>query len=125
VEYSPDVYTSGGNSLFGLGQRTILAGATQQSELFRPIRPFNPMAFRMPSTVIGLLVVQIDIQGVLYFANSNDAGVPVELLSEVSTMKDLGLDTIDPASGVTITLANPTAGDLVFSGSFWGTQVRR
>jgi len=32
--------------------------------------------------------------------------------------------TIDPSTGVVFVIANPTADDLVFSGSFYGTQVR-
>lgn len=123
IEYSNTEYTSGGNSYFGFGQSVIPANSRAVLQ-FNPIRPFEPMEMRCPSTVIGLLIEQINIQGVQFFANKAGFGVPIEMYSEVSLLKGLEAATINPDTGVEITIFNPTAGDLIFSGCFRGTQVR-
>lgn len=131
VEYSAEVYRNGGNSYFGMGNVTVAAGASVTYNV-EPIRPFLPLEFRVKSTVTGLMVVQVDIEGTLFFANKNEAqgqqtapGMPVELLSEVSTMSGIEWETINPSTGVSITVLNPTAGSLVFSASFQGIFLRK
>lgn len=123
IEYAPTQYSSGGNSYFGFGQTVVPAGARSVLQ-FNPIRPFEPQELRCPSTVIGLLLEQINIQGVQFFANKAGFGVPIEMFSEVSRLKGLEAATINPDTGVEMTIFNPTGGDLVFSGCFRGTQVR-
>jgi hypothetical protein len=76
-----------------------------------------------PSTTIGLLITQINISGTNLLSNA--LGVPIELLSEVSTFPQILWPTLDTATGVQFVVANPTANDLVFAGAFYGTQVRR
>jgi hypothetical protein len=76
-----------------------------------------------PSTTIGLLITQINISGTNLLSNS--LGIPIELFSEVSTFPQILWPTLDTATGVQFVVANPTANALVFSGAFYGTQVRR
>lgn len=122
VPYAPTHYSSADVSWFGFGSTTVLAGATAPV-VIRPKRPFKPQKLLLPSTVIGLLITKADIGGTNMFAN--DAGIPTELFSEVSTAPQLDWITVEPAVGIEFTIFNPTAGPLVFSGSLYGTQVRR
>jgi hypothetical protein len=122
VPYAPTHYTSADVSWFGFGRTVIAAGATGTVTL-RPKRPFKPQKLLLNSTVIGLLILEADIGGTNMFAN--DAGIPTELFSEVSTAPQLDWITVEPAVGIEFTILNPTAGPLVFSGSLYGTQVRR
>jgi len=124
VQYSPQQYTAGGNSYLGFGRTTIAAGATGVSVQINPIRPFEPLELRCPSTVIGLFIDNITIQGVQFFANRPNVGVPIEVFSEVSLLKEFEAATIQPDTGIEFILSNPTANPLVFSGCFRGTQVR-
>lgn len=124
VMYSPQEFASGGNSYMGFGTTVIPANTNNVPVQVNPIRPFTPMEMRCPSTVIGLQVDQMTIQGVQFFANRPGFGIPIEMFSEVSRLQGLEAATIQPDTGVEFFLSNPTGGDLVFSGCFRGTQVR-
>jgi len=122
INYSPQEYVAGDVTDFGLGRTTIAAGATGTSVTIRPPRPFTPQMLTCPSTVQGLLIKSISIAGTNI--NCGDEGTPIERYSEVSQVPQILFPTIDPSTGVVFVIANPTADDLVFSGSFYGTQVR-
>lgn len=124
VEYSQDAWQSGGNSYFGMGLTVIPANQTVPIQR-NPIRPFTPLEFRAPSTVQGLEIVQMDIQGVQFFANKQDSGMPIELFSEVSRMLGFEWITIQPDTGIAITVRNLTGAPLNFQGGFQGTQLRK
>lgn len=122
IQYSEQEYLAGNVTWFGLGTTKILAGLTGIVDV-KPQRPMTPQSFRMPSTTQGLLVSQISIAGTNIFAGQ--AGTPQEFFSEVSTAPQLEFPTIDTSTGVQITIINPTAGDLFFTGGFYGTALRR
>ena len=122
IEYAPTMYVAGDVSYFGLGQTPIGIGATVPIQV-NPNRPFTPQKFLAPSTVIGLLILSVSIAGTNMFAN--DAGVPIEIFSEVSTSPQMEWMTIEPAVGILFRIQNPTAAVLTFSGTFYGTQLRR
>jgi hypothetical protein len=124
VEYGAQQFSAGGNSYFGLGTTVVAAGAVGQSIQRNPIRPFEPLELRCPSTVIGLLIDQIVIQGIQFFANRAGQGVPIELFSEVSRLLGFEMATIQPDTGIEFIVSNPTGAPLNFSGGLRGTQVR-
>ena len=123
VQFSPPQYVAGDVTYLGFGATSIPAGSTGTNVLVSTERPFTPQKMGCPSTVIGLLVTQVTVSGTNILANQQ--GVPIELLSEVSTFPQVAWPSLDTATGVTFTLQNPTGGALVFSGAFYGTQVRR
>lgn len=122
VTYSDNAYAVGDVTWMGLGATTIVAASQGTKVTVKPPRPQTPQQIYCPSTVQGLLILSIAIQGTNIF-NGED-GVPIELLSEVSQVPQLLYPTIDPSSGIVFTVANPTGGDLTFSGAIYGTQVR-
>jgi hypothetical protein len=122
MQYSPQQYVAGDVTDFGIGRTTIPAGSTGTTFTIRPPRPFCPQMFICKSTVQDLLVKSISIAGTNILCGED--GVPVERFSEVSQAPQILFPTIDPSTGVTFTVSNPTLGDLVFSGSFYGSQVR-
>lgn len=122
IQYSPTIYVAGDVSYFGLGATTVGAGLTVPIQV-NPNRPFTPQKFFAASTVIGLLVLSVSIAGTNMFAN--DAGVPIEIFSEVSTSPQMEWMTIEPAVGILFQIRNPTIAPLVFSGALYGTQLRR
>lgn len=126
-EYSSEVYRNSGDSYFGLGAVNIPAGSTGTTFNVQPIRPFLPLEFRVKSTVTGLLIVQVDIEGTLFFANKSEPGngMAVELLSEVATLGGIEWETINPSTGVSFTIANPTGTDLTFASAFQGIFLRK
>lgn len=122
VQYSPQAYKAGDLTYFGLGVTNVAAGA-QVTLQFTPIKPFAPTHLRTPSTIQGLLLIQIDIGGINVWASS--LGVPIELFSEVATQPPIDWPSIDPAVGIEFTVSNPTAGALNFTGALYGTALRR
>lgn len=123
VEFSQAAYVAGDVTYLGFGSTSIAAGSTGTSVQVLPLRPFTPQKMGNPSTNIGLLVSQVQISGTNIF--SNNAGVPIELFSEVSTFPQIVWPTLDTATGVTFVLINPTGAAIPFQGGFYGTQVRR
>jgi hypothetical protein len=123
ILYSPDAYTAGDVTWYGLGQTIIVAGAVAQPVFSAPIKPFVPQKLLCVSTVVGLLITAVDVGGTNLWASA--LGVPIELFSEVSTAPQIDWPTLDPANGITFTVANPTAANLVFSGAMYGTAIRR
>lgn len=123
VKYSPADYIAGNVTWFGLGRTIITAGATGQVVSVKPLRPITPQKIFCPSTNQGLLITQASIGGTNIFANQ--AGVPIELFSEVSTAPQIEWPTIDTSVGIDFTLANPTGADIPFTGALYGTAVRR
>lgn len=123
VQYSPPQYMAGDVTYLGFGSTVIAAGSIGTPVNVSTNRPFTPQKMGCPSTVIGLLITQVNVSGTNILANA--LGAPIELLSEVSTFPQVLWPSLDTATGVQFVVANPTAGDLVFSGAFYGPQVRR
>lgn len=123
VNYSPPQYVAGDVTYLGFGSTTVPSGSVGTPVNVSTNRPFTPQKMGNPSTVLGLQITQINISGTNLLANA--LGIPVELFSEVSTFPQILWPTLDTATGVQFVVANPTAGDLVFTGAFYGTQVRR
>ena len=123
VRYDAAAYDQGGLSWLGFGATNVPAGAVNQEIPITTLRPFTPQLVYHPSTVFGLLINQVQLEGTNLFANT--LGVPIELWSEVSNAPQIQWPTLDTSTGIQFVVSNPTAGDLSFSGGFWGTQVRR
>jgi hypothetical protein len=123
ITYSESAYVAGDVTWFGFGITSILAGATGQVVSIKPLRPITPQKIFCPSTNQGLLLGQASVGGTNIFANQ--AGVPIELFSEVSTAPQIRWPTIDTAVGIDFTLINPTAGAIPFTGAMYGTALRR
>lgn len=124
VNYSGIVYTAGELSYFGMGAILVPAGATGfQTPSLLPTRPITPQRLGTPSNIQGLLIQAASIGGINLFASA--LGIPIEMFSEVSTFPQMNWPTLEPSTGIQFTLANPTAGDLLFKPVFYGTQVRR
>jgi len=123
VQYSQMAYVAGDVTYLGFGSTTITAGSVGTPVDVSTNRPFTPQKMGCPSTVLGLLITQVNVSGTNILSNAS--GVPIELLSEVSTFPQVLWPALDTATGVQFVVANPTSGDLVFSGAFYGTQVRR
>jgi len=123
INYAPMDYVAGDVTWFGIGRTVIATGGARQTIDKKPQRPMAPQSFRSPSTVQGLLLHEISIAGTNIFNASE--GVPIEFFSEVSTAPQIVFPTIETSTGVQFVVSNPTAGDLVFSGAFFGAAVRR
>jgi hypothetical protein len=122
VQYSDPQYVAGDVTYLGFNATSVGAGDTETVTVSTQ-RPFKPQKMGCPSTTIGLLITQVTISGTNILSNA--LGIPVELFSEVSTFPQINWPTLDTATGVDFTVRNPTAGDLTFSGAFYGTQLRR
>lgn len=122
VRYTEAQYLAADVSYLGFGSTSIGAGATVTVNI-PTNRPFRPQKLGFPSTTVGLLVQQVNISGTNVFANQQ--GVPVVMLSEVSTFPQINFPDLDTATGVDFTVFNTTAGALPFQGAFYGTQLRR
>lgn len=123
VNYSPPQYVAGDVTYLGFGATVIAAGSIGTPVNVSTNRPFTPQKMGCPSTVIGLLITQVNVSGTNILSNA--LGVPIELLSEVSTFPQVLWPSLDTATGVQFVVANPTIGALTFSGAFYGAQVRR
>lgn len=123
VQFSPPQYLAGDVTYLGFGATSIPAGSIGTPVNVSTNRPFTPQKMGCPSTVIGLLITQVNVSGTNILANA--LGAPIELLSEVSTFPQVLWPSLDTATGVQFVVANPTGAPLVFSGAFYGTQVRR
>jgi hypothetical protein len=123
VVYSPPQYVAGDVTYLGFASTIIPAGTVGTPVNVSTTRPFTPQKMGCPSTTIGLLITQINISGTNLLSNA--LGIPIELFSEVSTFPQILWPTLDTATGVQFVIANPTSAPLVFSGAFYGTQVRR
>lgn len=123
VQYSQMQYVAGDVTYLGFGTTSIPAGSVGTAVDVSTNRPFTPQKMGCPSTVLGLLITQVNVSGTNILSNAQ--GVPIELLSEVSTFPQVLWPSLDTATGVQFVVANPTAGALNFTGAFYGTQVRR
>jgi hypothetical protein len=123
VRYSDAAYTSADVTYLGFGTTDIPAGSVGTVVNVPTNRPFRPQKMGCPSSTIGLLCAQVTISGTNVFANQQ--GVPLELLSEVSTFPQILWPDLDTATGVDFTILNPTLGILPFQGAFYGVQLRR
>lgn len=126
VQYSPPQYVAGDVTYLGFGATSVPPTAAGGQGTSAPVgtnRPFTPQKMGCPSTVLNLLITQINISGTNLLANS--LGIPIELFSEVSTFPQILWPTLDTATGVEFVVANPTLAALIFKGAFYGTQVRR
>lgn len=127
ITYSETEYVSGDVTWFGFGITAIPAAVLGVPSTLivsiKPLRPITPQKIFAPSTNQGLLLGQASVGGTNIFANQ--AGVPIELFSEVSTAPQIRWPTIDTAVGIDFTLINPTAGIVPFTGAMYGTALRR
>ncbi len=123
VQYSEAAYVAGDVTWFGFGITSILANSAGQVVSIKPLRPITPQKIFAPSTNQGLLLGQASVGGTNIFANQ--AGVPIELFSEVSTAPQIRWPTIDTAVGIDFTLINPTGSAIPFTGAMYGTALRR
>ncbi len=123
IQYSDTVYVAGDVTWFGFGLTSILAAAVGQVVSIKPLRPITPQKIFCPSTNQGLLVGAASVGGTNIFANQ--AGVPIELFSEVSTAPQIRWPTIDTSVGIDFTLINPTGAAIPFTGAMYGTALRR
>lgn len=124
VDYSVAPYGNGGLTYMGFGLTSVAAGATANIHI-DVRRPFLPQLLYMPSTVIGLQLIDFQVEGNGLFANPPDQGIPCELVSEVSNIQQIQWMTLNPDTGGTFIIYNPTANALNFSGAFWGTNIQR
>lgn len=122
VEYSPENYIAGDVTWFGIGENVVPAGSIGSVFKIKPERPMAPQSFRSPSTVQRLYLKAISIAGTNIFASED--GVPIEFFSEVSTAPQILFPTINPSTGVALTVSNPGATDKIFAGAFYGTAMR-
>lgn len=122
VNYSEKGYGAGGATYAGFPRTTVAAGATVNINV-SVRRPFLPQLLGMPSTVFGLELVDALVQGVGLFANDSSGGVPNEMVSEVSNFPQIQWPTLDTNIPLTFVVRNPTGAPLVFSGTFWGTNL--
>lgn len=123
ISYSETEYVAGDVTWFGFGTQAIYANTTGQVVSIKPLRPITPQKIFCPSTNQGLLLGQASVGGTNIFANQ--AGVPIEIFSEVSTAPQLRWPTIDTAVGIDFTLINSTAANITFTGAMYGTALRR
>lgn len=127
VEYGPTEYTAGDVTQFGMGFFTIPATAglltPVQTPVIRPDRPFTPQKLGCPSTQFGLFLLEAKIEGTNILASS--LGVAIEMYSEVSTFPQIEWPTIQPSTGISFIVANPSTTALLFAPTFYGTDVRR
>lgn len=122
IDYSPEQYVAGDVTWFGIGENVVPAGSPGTTFKIKPERPMTPQSFRSPSTVQRLYLKAISIAGTNIFASED--GVPIEFFSEVSTAPQILFPTINPSTGVALTVSNPAASDKIFSGAFYGTALR-
>lgn len=123
ITYSDPEYVSGDVTWFGFGITSITANSNGQVVSIKPLRPITPQKIFCPSTNQGLLLGQASVGGTNIFANQ--AGVPIELFSEVSTAPQIRWPTIDTSVGIDFTLINPTGAAIPFTGAMYGTALRR
>lgn len=127
VLYSDPEYASGEVTYLPFVGTVIgIAGSAtaEQTIQVNTKRPFVPQDLRFPSTLEGLVLNEAQIQGTNMLANS--AGMPFELLSEVTTIGPIDWITIDPASGAELLVENiGTVANQIPRGAFWGTALRR
>lgn len=122
IDYSPEQYVAGDVTWFGIGENVVPAGSIGSTFKIKPERPMTPQSFRSPSTVQRLYLKAISIAGTNIFASED--GVPIEFFSEVSTAPQILFPTINPSTGVALTVSNPAAVDKIFAGAFYGTALR-
>lgn len=106
---------SGRRYPLGLGATTIGAGATAIISA-NPQLPFRVDRLVTPST--GLLIENLQVGTVSQFVAAG--AVPVEVFAPNAFDVELRGDTAVPGVSVQITVSNPTAGALVFSGAILG-----
>jgi len=103
----------------GLGATSIGAGATAIISA-NPQLPFRVDRLVTPST--GLLIDNLAVGTVSQFVAAGS--VPVEVFSPDAVDVNLKGDTAVPGVSVQITVSNPTAGALTFSGAIIGTVAQ-
>lgn len=129
AEYSQTNYDSEGWGSMGFDQGdgqfgvNLIPANTEVQVTVKPRRPIQIEEWRFPSTVIGLLITDIAIGATPSFANG---GTPIEVFSEASRMVQADdQPTVDPTTGVTFTVRNPTNVDKFFVGCGVGQVLRR
>lgn len=128
VLYSDPEYAAGDVTYLPFRSSTAIgiAGSATASQVIQvnTKRPFQPQDIRFPSVLEGLVLNKAEIQGTNMLANST--GMPLELLSEVTTIGPIDWITIDTASGMELTIENIGAEpNQIPRGALWGTALRR
>ncbi len=129
VDYSPTEYVAAEVSYMGMGVTVIPAAlvagtpGTRVTVLQKPDRPIHPQQYKFPSNVQNLLLHQVVIGGSNMMAN--EAGIPIETLSEVSRMPQINMQTINPSTGIQMIVSNRALFDQEFSANIYGTMLRR
>lgn len=100
---------------------SIGAGATVQIRL-QPQVPFKPKRLSTPGAA-GLFIVDILVGNASQFVASGE--IPVECFGPTATYVNLKGDTAVPGVDIIVTVRNPTAGALVFSGMILGPVAQR
>ena len=103
----------------GLGATSIGAGATAVIQA-NPQLPFQVNRLVTPST--GLLIDNLQVGTASQFVAAG--AVPVEVFRPDAVDVDLKGDTAVPGVAVQITISNPTAGALTFSGAIIGSVAQ-
>lgn len=121
--YAPTEYYSSDITYLGTGIIAIGANSTITTQKILPDRPFKPQNFKFTSNVQNVDILAITIAGTNIL--NNQAGFPIELISEVSTFNQIDWPTLDPAIGFTLTLRNNNGAGVSVRGGMYGTQVRQ
>jgi len=89
---------------FGLGSSTFAWGERRTVSIV-PLRPFRPEKLMVPSNVEGFLVFSLAFGKTDLLAHSR--GIPIELLTEVSTFPQVLWPELGPGVAVTFDLQAP------------------
>lgn len=104
-----------GRKILGTGSVSIAAGATQDFDL-SPLHWFK--AQRLIATGTGLVVNMISVQGTQQFENGQE--VPVAVFSADGSDLNFVFDVCPPNGHITMSVTNPTAAAVTFTGAFLG-----
>lgn len=123
VKYEDDPWIAGNVSYIGFGRVAVNAGVVNQQIPIAVLRPFTIQILHFPSTVVGLILNEVQFEGNNIL--SNNTGIDFEAFSEVSTIPQIRWPTIDQATGITFVVSNLTGGNLFFQGGAYGATLRR
>lgn len=127
IHYTQNEYDGGDVTYLGFGFFQVPATpgllTPFNTNKLTPTRPFTPQKLFAPSTMFGLYILSVSIEGRNIFAS--DLGIAIELFSEASYFPQMDWPTIDPSTGISFSVANPGNIPLNFAPAFYGTDVYR